>query len=627
MTISDEQIEQLKRDLLFKPLNSAQELRDWMTLYLDITFPMGVVHPESTHGPIDAMWEIYKLMKTGESSDCPEIVMLSSRDSYKTLSAAAIEVLCLLHFQFSIAHAAAILSQSEKAVQYNDIFFRKVKPYLEYYGWKKISDSKRKIEWLLPSGLTIYLCVLTMTTKGMNSEHLPMLFLDEIDLVQDPRALEEAKMIPSIWKQYFPLTVALSTRKYKGGLMEKKIKEVSKSGGKILRWNILDVTARISHEEAQINKPKVIRYISRQLPLSNLSPEEFKELPEERQLEYEKFEAYAGIAEHPLLPVMKNMLVDRSQDDVGDLYKPVISVRNNFKAVTPDMGEAQLLCNKPSSSGLVYSRFCSTKNVLSPKDAIEKLIGESSLEYNNYFTALIQLLKEYGVKFIGGADWGFSDYTALVVLALLPNGEVWLVDSFSQQFLELDDIVKYMLEFDSEYNMDEWYPEQAYPAYLKTMKKRGLNVKKFKKVVEDGITAVQGKIVNSSNVRKFYIIDTPNNQEMIEAFGEHRWALDGKGEIIEGKEYHDKDGIKDRMDAIRYPFQNLFTKGGKSPYMTMIGNKDSNQKPINRNDNLLEASKKINNGIIQSYIKDLATKESSNTRNEEKKNKKRIFWI
>ena len=134
-----DELEKLKADLILKPLNSAQELQDWMYTYLDIKFPMGVVYPGSTHGPIDAMWRIYDLMKTGGSRDVPQVCMLASRDSYKTLSAAAIEVLCMIHFEISVAHGAAIKSQSEKAIQYVNSFFRKVGPYLEENNWKKIS--------------------------------------------------------------------------------------------------------------------------------------------------------------------------------------------------------------------------------------------------------------------------------------------------------------------------------------------------------------------------------------------------------------------------------------------------------------------------------------------------------
>ena len=98
-----EEIEKLKNDLVLKPLNGPEELRNWMHIFLDIKFPMGTVYPGSTHGPVEAMWRIYELMKTGNSRDVPQVCMLASRDSYKTLSAAAIEVLCMLHFEISVA--------------------------------------------------------------------------------------------------------------------------------------------------------------------------------------------------------------------------------------------------------------------------------------------------------------------------------------------------------------------------------------------------------------------------------------------------------------------------------------------------------------------------------------------
>ena len=106
--------------------------------------------------------------------------------------------------------------------------------------------------------------------------------------------------------------------------MEKTLKETEKAGGEVLRWNILDICERISHEEARVDEPKVLRYISRQLPAQNISPEEYNSLSEEAKLKFEALEAYAGIAEHTMLPMMKNYLVDRPQEDIGHLYKPLV---------------------------------------------------------------------------------------------------------------------------------------------------------------------------------------------------------------------------------------------------------------------------------------------------------------
>jgi len=614
-----EELDALKRELILRPLESKEELRAWIYLFFDILFPMGTVYPDSTHGPIDAMWVIYNLMKTGESSECPQVAMLSSRDSYKTLNAAALEVLCMIHFKIPIAHMAAIKAQSAKAIQYINGFFRKIKPFLEYHGWTKKSDSKTYIDWITPEGDTVWLNIVTATIAGANSEHVPMLFIDEVDVVQDPRALREAKMIPSMWGKFFPLTIYLSTRKFAGGLMEKTLDETISSGGKILRWNIIDVTERISKEEAKADLPKVTRYVTRELPMQTLMPEDWKELPVETQVKYEKIEAYQGIADHPMLPIMKNYLVDRPQEDIGDLYKPLVAVHNNFKQTPSDMGEAQLLCNKPSSSGLVYPRFDKNLNILSVREAINKITGNKG-DIDN-FEYLKEYIKGLGIPIIGGADWGFTDLTVMVVLGMLPGGEVLHLDTMALAELEIDDIVKYGKELQDDWGVQRWYVDQAYPAYIKTLRRKAnWKCPKFTKVVADGIAGVQSKIVNSSNVRKYYIIDTPNNKQVADAFGTYRWALDGKGEPIEGKPEHGDDGTADIMDAIRYPAQNIFLKGAKIITAVAGNNTEKIAKPT------IEQTKKmaetLNERAMKGKISEAATKDGISGI----KKKGRIFW-
>lgn len=595
-----EELEKLKADLILKPLNSAQELRDWMYTYFDIRFPMGVVYPTSTHGPVEAAWRIYELIKTGESKDVPEIVLLSSRDSFKTLIASAIEVLCLAHFRFSIAHAAAILSQSEKAVQYANSFFNKIQPYLEKNGWKKTSDSKTKIEWRTNDGDNIYLRVLVMTRQGMNSEHLPMLFMDEIDLIQDPRALEEAKMVPSIYKRYFPLTIALSTRKYAGGLMEKKVREAERSGGEVLRWNIIDITERITKTEARISEPKVTRYISRELPLKNISSEEFQTLNEKEQQKFEKFEAYAGIADHPLLSVMRNYLVDRPQTDVGDLYKPVIAVRNNFKQTSPEMGEAQLLCNKPSSSGLVYPRFSTIDNSMSIDAAYEYLSGEK--ESGRSLTELISYMHNLGIEFYGAADWGNTDETSLGIFAKLAGGMTWFIDLLSAPDMEIPEIIEKIKDFTEMYKVKRWFCDSNYPAYIKMLKRTdtiygkipAVGVKKGVESVIDGITCVQSRIVDANNSRHFKVLKHQSTERVFDSFETYKWKLDGKGNPIDGKPEHGKDGVADIMDMIRYYFFSMFGKGKSVMFSYELEN--IHQNPTSLKNKITELTGKPSSG-------------------------------
>jgi len=982
-----DELEKLKADLILKPLNSAQELQDWMYTYLDIKFPMGVVYPGSTHGPIDAMWRIYNLMKTGGSRDVPQVCMLASRDSYKTLSAAAIEVLCMIHFEISVAHGAAIKSQSEKAIQYVNSFFRKVGPYLEENNWKKISDSKAKIEWLTDKGDAIYLRIVVATVAGMNcispyafvdtdrgvllakdvlvedviktydyiqekqvfnpikkigytikearkiilsngaelilsddhqvftqrgwitadqlrvgyklhteektkgtnckqevfsldidkrldqmvlgqllgdaslnflpsgsvrfqvshtkdqleylndtknifeingihcnicedknnqfklttqchdffknissithingkkiltkewiklltpesfsylimddgtvnskkigvhksqgikistfnfskeenmmlvdkfkeygfeaslwkkdkytgvklsknssrelstvirpyfsnclkykllpplehsqftreidtgnivlktepssgftwsnsslsnlkygrnlrksiknnlnttiekieligkqelidiqvdtnnehqksfyangvlvhnSEHVPMLFMDEIDVVQDPRALEEAKMIPSVYKNYFPLTVYLSTRKYAGGLMEKTLKDTERSGGEVLRWNIIDVTERLTNVEARTNEEKVLRYISRELPLQNLSPEEFAEINEESRDKYKAIEAYAGIAEHPMLSVMHNWLVDRPQGDFGNLYKPIFAVHNNFKQTSPEMGEAQLLCNKPSSSGLVYPRFCSVQNAIGIDEAWEYLSGDK-IE-NKTLDELVQYMHNLGIEFYGAADWGDTDETAIGVFVKIAGGKAWLIDMTAAPGMEIPEIKEKLKELTEIYKVQKWFCDSNYPAYIKMLRKTdtvygkipAIGVKKGPDSVIDGITAVKAKIVDANNNRHFKVLKTRNNERVFDSFETYKLKLDGKGNPIDGKPEHGKDGVADIMDMIRYFHHSMFGRGSKVLFSYDLENIKGNPRTLQNKINDLTGNKTVN---------------------------------
>lgn len=617
--ILDQELEENKRKLIFVPLNSAEELREWMSLYFGIYFPSGVVYPTSTHGPIEAMWRIYELFKTNQTVQVPQVVMVASRDSYKTLSAAAIEVLLFLHFKIPMAHAAAIKFQSQAAVNYVNTMFRKVKPYIESYGWKKASDSKTLIEWRTPEGDDISLTVLTASKEGFNSRHCPLLVLDELDLM-DSGAFKESRMVPSVYKGISPLIIILSTRKLASGLMEQQIELTPKIGGEVFRWNILDVTEKISDEVARVNEEKVVRYISSKLPLINISPEEFEKLSEEEKNKFERFEAYAGIAEHKMLPVMRNMLVDRPSGDHGFLFKPLTATHNNFKVTDIEIADAQLLCNKPSSAGLVYNRFSRHLNTMTPEQAIKKITGETP--HNTSHEFLRETLLNLGITFIGGSDWGFTDYTSLVVLALLPNGEIWLVDGILENALELDDIVKHCVELQKKWRIDRWYMEQAYPAYLVTLRKNGIKCPDFDKVVEDGITAIKSRIVDSNNIRRFFIIEHTTTERAIDSFESYRWSIDRKGDVIEGKPYHDKDGISDIMDSLRYPFQNLFNKGGKLMFaMPEPGKKQE------VNTDLQKAAESANKNIMVNKIKELAPSFDNEKKDSQTPSKRKVLWM
>lgn len=347
MNFKDLQINEKKKyaDLMFQKLNSPEELKNWIMFFLGLDFPIGTVDPDSNSSPIEAMWEIYNIIKENRGDEIPGVIMLSARECYKTLGASILEVILMLQFRTTIAHMAAIREQSAKAVQYINLFFTKIEPLLEVSGWEKTSENKTKISFRTEYGEDVYIRVIVATMAGANSEHTSLMFIDEIDVVANPLAYEEAKLIPGYTKGIHPVTVKLSTRKFAFGLMQKEIDMAPVSGDKIVRWNIIDVCERCPESRHKPELPKYDMYTARSLPLRSMSVEEYNLLPDTDKSKWEfQPNVYSGCIDCKLLPVCKTALSKRAKEAVGGLYKPISAVLNSFKKIGPDMAEAQLLC-------------------------------------------------------------------------------------------------------------------------------------------------------------------------------------------------------------------------------------------------------------------------------------------
>lgn len=335
---------QLYSDLMFEPLNSVDEIRDWIKLYLELEIPIEITDPESTSSPLDAIWQIYQVFKNNTGDVTPGAILMSCREGMKTVSVSLLEILLLLHFQLDIAHAAAVESQSSVGIKYIESFMFKIEPLVKLRGWQNLTQNKRTIQYKTPEGKTPYIKVLICTPKGMNSLHANVLFLDELDLA-DPSALKEAKNIVGYSKGIYGMTVYLSTRKYAFGNMNAALDKAEEMQYKVLQWNILDVTERCPPTRHLADEPKTERYIGKNLPLVQLSKEQFDALPPTEHSKYENLkDVHAGCVKCPLLPVCKMRLSKKPDSASGGFYKPIQAVIQKFRENDPDTAEAQLMC-------------------------------------------------------------------------------------------------------------------------------------------------------------------------------------------------------------------------------------------------------------------------------------------
>jgi glycerol-3-phosphate responsive antiterminator len=426
---------------------------------------------------------------------------------------------------------------------------------------------------------------------------------DEIDTVRSKegiRAYKEAQMIPGVFNGQHPLTIKTSTLKFPGGLFSKEIEMSRKENWKTFKWNIIDITEKCPESRHRPDLPKEDRYVRYELPMSSLTEPQYNDLTSKEKENYTKINTYSGCANCPILPVCRSQLAHRSESDKGGLWKPIDFTITQFKKTDPDLAEAQLLSRKPSSQGMVYPRFINkedgTGNSYTVNQAWESYTGEkinSKIEFED----LINLLKKNELKFYAFLDWGFRHFYAIGVCVLMPNGEFWLVDSYSVAGLEFDQQLSLAIEVRDKYKPKKWFADTSAPQSIKTFNKNKMPCAEFKKDIDAGINAIRTQIVDASGVRRLKVIKTDRNELYFKMFAEHTFMLDQLGNITREP---DDGEFADIADALRYAGQNLFQPKGKNhlldqPQVKMTPDqiRDKYNKEVSKNyDNWL--SKEIN---------------------------------
>ena len=566
--------------LMFSHLDSPEQLGHWIKLFFGLEYPSTSCDKESNSNPLSAIWTVYSAFKTNDGA-IPGAIWLSARECLKTLSVAILEIILLLHFKLDIAHGAATESQSQVCLKYMEGFLFKIEPLMKIAGWENLTANKRTFEFGSPDGKRPFIKVVICSTKGMNSLHANFLVIDELDLA-DPVALDEGRNIVGHSRGIHGFTLYLSTRKYSFGLMQAIIEKKDEMGYPLLRWNILDVTEQCPPSRHLPTLPKEDRYVARNLPLKQLSVEEYELLPEIEKRKWDLIEkTHAGCNGCLLLPVCRTNLSKLPNEARKGFYKPIKAIIQKFRENPPDIAEAQILCWRPGNEGLVYPRFVNelnNGNILSLRDAYYTLTGDEIKFVNEL--VLLNKMQELGIEFFAGVDWGFTNDSVIVIVAEIPNGEIWIMDCFSSPGLEFSDILQTAISFRDKYNPSKWFCDTAMPSHIKSFNKNGMKAPNFTKDVIGGIEAVRSKIVNSAGRRFLKVLDTDNNKKATSALTKHRFILDGQGNVTAKPD--DEKGTADFCDATRYIFQNKWpVKGPQKPgyALTDLETTNQNQNP------------------------------------------------
>lgn len=549
-------------------LSSKQELANWLLTYLDLYFPDSHVDPDSNSDPIDWMYSVYSMYRDNKGYESPSVIVISSRESYKTLTESALAVLLMFHFRIMCAHMAAILPQANAAAVYVKRFINKLSPYFTKCGWVIEVENEREIVMKTPNGERAGLKIIVCTIPGANSAHVSYFSIDEVDTIRTDeglRAYAEAEFIPGFFNGRYPVTVKTSTLKFPGGLFSKEKKKAENKGWKIFQWNIIDITEYCPPSRHRPDLPYQDVYIATKLPLQTITVEKYNTLTDQEKEKFIPFKAMGGCAKCPLLPVCKGNLSKRNPNDYGGLWKSIDFTISQFEKVDPDLAEAQLMCWRPSSQGVVYPRFLNSPdgrgNVYTLEQAWKVFHGtpfKGTITYNDLQKSLLNR----GIPFYCGVDWGYRHAFAIVVFAIMPNGEKWIVDSYSISNLEWDDMLALGIKIRDLYRPKKWFADTSAPMFIKTFNKNKMPCAKFKKDVQAGIAAIRTQIINSTGQRQLKVIKHDRTVNVITMFEEHCFKLDSLGNLTDEP---DDSAVADIADAIRYVGQNLF--GPKNKYI------------------------------------------------------------
>ena len=116
LTPEQEEKLKLKKELFFEPCQSREELKEFLNFFMKLDLPDYKVDELSTSTPLDFICEVYFTMLTNEGP--LRHVVAACRGSAKTLLAATIEFLAMVHYRRDCVHISAIRQQSKKCLKY-----------------------------------------------------------------------------------------------------------------------------------------------------------------------------------------------------------------------------------------------------------------------------------------------------------------------------------------------------------------------------------------------------------------------------------------------------------------------------------------------------------------------------
>lgn len=558
--------------MLFGRPRDRGELQAWFRVFLGLDLPDGRIDPQSSSSPFELAWEIYTLCS--EKSQKPaSVIAYACRDGFKTLTAAALEVMVLFLFAREMSHMAAIEFQAAKCGRYVRKFLRR--PHLRDFV---VGNDKRNIElkWFVsPDGgyhneaewkvlprarrdlcteFAPYLTVVICSLQGANSEHVPFRVVDEIEVIRDRRAYEEAKLnLAPSQDGGRSVTLQVSSRKFAFGIVQQEIDAAPRTGALVRWWNLVDMAQSCPPERHRPDLPKLQVLVSeedfRAVPAGAV-----EDIPPEALGRFKEETAYAGCIENcRLYPGCRGRLA-RTTRPSSSMHKPIDHIQYQFYEVSLNTALAQLLNRRPTEEGLIYPTFDTQRHMLGVAEAWASAFGDEPRRQVGV-ADFVRALREAGADFTAGMDHGFAHFFAFVVAALF-NQRLFVFAVVGLQGLELHQKIAACRPYRK--LRPRIWPDMANPDDNKSFRRARFDVRRWKKkggTVLSGIERVREIIAPALDEPRVILVREGEGVPALAVqLSQYHWKLGP-----DGKPTKEPEKINDDLaDAFRYMVQNEF---------------------------------------------------------------------
>ena len=544
-------IDQL-RELLFVPCENKEHLRQWVKLFWSVDLPGFKVSRYGNSTPLDAIWEVYNAALHERKR--LDILFVAPRGGIKTLGAAILESLMMLHDLRGVVHVGAIENQSKRAYEYFVKFVAAnkelMKPLIEKTTLEKTS--------LIIDAEPVTYEVLPCTMTALNGPHQPFVVMDELDTLK-PEGLQAYKQINGIPVKHPitgapPIKMGISTRKSAFGLVQQQMDRAEEQGRVIRMWNVIDMMQRCQPERHGTDEIDI--YYNQKI-LHHVDKPTWEKLPENKKVEYTPIVGTDGCLKCPLFSVCLGDA--KKQECTSHMLKPIDDVVADVRGGDADWVLAELMCLKPSIEGIVFKEFDSGRHVVDWKYMWKRLTDQEAPENTGELEFLRELHRRR-VPVYAGVDFGWTAPSTLTIMAIDDRDNVYVLKVFGIKKTN-DPTFIHMVktQFHRKYRVQMYYPDVANGSGVDLMK--AANLPTASTVIKSENLGVQviKRLLNIPGTGEFKLMIAKEGcEQLVYEMERYHYEMDMAGNMVDGKFAKEFDHS---IDGLRYALTSILGKG------------------------------------------------------------------